>query len=99
MVYMDSVPVLNPDVVGRFVGDEAVLVIPNKGKVKVLNEVGARIWSLIDGKRTVDDIVVIILREFTVSYEDAKRDTQVFLSQLVEREIVTFPKRDRTQSS
>ncbi len=90
MVSLACVPVQNPAVVGRLVGDEAVLVLPLKGQVKVLNEVGARIWSLIDGTRTVKEIAAIILEDFSVSEEEAMKDAREFIQQLAEREIITF---------
>jgi len=92
MISLENIPSKNPAVVGRIVHDEAVIVLPTKGQVKVLNEVGARIWSLIDGTHTVRDIIAVIFAEFAVSEEQAKNDTYVFLVQLVEREIITFYK-------
>lgn len=90
MISLDSIPVSNPAVVSRIIKDEAVLVLPVRGQVKVLNEVGARIWSLVDGKRSTGDIVAIIETEYAVSAEDAQKDTLIFLGQLVAREIITF---------
>jgi hypothetical protein len=93
MISLEFIPILNPAVVGRIVSGEAVIVLPLKGQVKVLNEVGARIWSLIDGKRTVSDIVSVIYKEFAVSEEEAMKDTRVFLKQLSDREIITLSER------
>jgi len=90
MIFLDKIPIPSPTVVGRIVNDEAVLVIPVKGQVKVLNEVGARIWSLIDGSRTVWEIKTIIETEYSVSAEDALKDTSIFINQLAEREIIIF---------
>jgi hypothetical protein len=93
MISLEFIPILNPAVVGRIVSGEAVIVLPLKGQVKVLNEVGARIWSLIDGKRTVSDIVSVIYKEFAVSEEEAMKDTRVFLKQLSDREVITLSER------
>jgi hypothetical protein len=90
MISLEKIPIPNPAVVGRIVNNEAVLVIPVKGQVKVLNEVGARIWSLIDGSRTVGEIKTIIETEYAVSAEDALNDTSIFINQLAEREIIIF---------
>ncbi len=48
------VPQLCVDVIGEPVDDGAIIVIPDKGKVKVLNEVGTRIWQLINSQRSVN---------------------------------------------
>lgn len=93
MITLEMKPIPNPAVVGRIVENEAVLVLPIKGKVKVLNEVGARIWSYIDGTRTVGDIIAMIQTEYAVNAQEAREDTCVFLSQLADREIITFSER------
>lgn len=90
MITLDIKPIPNPAVISRIIDHEAVLVLPTKGKVKVLNEVGARIWSLIDGMRTVGEIVTMVQSEYAVSAQDAQEDTCAFLSQLANREIITF---------
>jgi hypothetical protein len=90
MISLENVPIQNPAVVGRIVSDEAVIVLPKKGQVKVLNEVGARIWSLVNGERTVREIVAIIIMEFAVGEEEAENDTREFLTQLAERGIISF---------
>jgi hypothetical protein len=92
MITIDMKPIPNPSVVGRIVEDEAVLVLPTKGEVKVLNGVGARIWSYIDGARTVGEIIALIQTEYAVGAQDAQEDTCVFLCQLADRDIISFSK-------
>lgn len=87
---LDMIPIPNPNVVGRVVADEAVLVLPEKGTVKVLNEVGARIWSLADGQRSGRQIASIILAEFDVEQPVAEADTLEFLGELAVRGVLTF---------
>ena len=89
MFSVDSVPLPNKEVIGRIVDNEAVLVSPGKGEIKVLNEVGTRIWSLIDGQRSVKDIAAIIHLEFKVSPAEAEDDTLAFIRQLVDKHIIT----------
>jgi hypothetical protein len=93
MITLDMIPSPNPAVVSRVIKDEAVLVLPARGQVKVLNEVGARIWSLVDGKRTVGNIIATIEAEYAVSAEVALNDTSIFLDQLANREIIVFSQR------
>ena len=85
MISLDTIPSPNPAVVGRIVDGEAVLVLPEQGKVKVLNEVGGRIWELVDGTRTVGEIVQLICREFEVDEASAREDTLGFISDLLDR--------------
>jgi glycerol-3-phosphate O-acyltransferase len=76
--------------IGRTIDDEAVLVLPEQGQVKVLNEVGARIWALADGTRTVRDIVDTICTEYEVEPAQAEADTLDFVARLVERGMVSL---------
>ena len=62
---------------------QAVLVLPISGKVKVLNEVGARIWSLVDGKRSIAQIAEQIFLEYDIDKEQALADAMDFLTDLV----------------
>ena len=90
MLTIDSYPVPKPTVQGRLLENEAVVVLPEKGQVKVLNEVGARIWSLADGGRSVRDIAAIISTEFAVTAAEAEADTLAFIATLAAKEIVSL---------
>jgi hypothetical protein len=88
MQTMDKYPVPLPGVVGRVVEHEAVLVLPDKGQVKVLNELGARIWELANGARSVREIVQHICDEYAVDLDVAQEDTLEFLSDLEEKGVI-----------
>ena len=55
-----------PGIVSRMVDGEAVLVDPKKGMVRVLNPTGARIWEMIDGRRTVAELAAGIAAEYGI---------------------------------
>lgn len=70
-----------------------VAVSPESDKVVTLNESAAEFWSLIDGKRTIKEIIVLFatrfevetLDEFSVIENDAIEIVEKFLEkQLVE---------------
>lgn len=90
MSALDRYVVPDPNVIGRVIDDEAVLVLPEQGKIEVLNEVGARIWSLADGTRTVREIAAAICAEYDVDPAQAGVDTLAFVMGLVERGIVAL---------
>ncbi len=75
---------------GRLLEHEAVIVLPDKGEVKVLNEVGARIWTLADGSRSVREIAAEITSAYAVSPEQAQADTLEFLRELREKALIEF---------
>jgi pyrroloquinoline quinone biosynthesis protein D len=87
MINLDTILSPSSGVIGRIVDGEAVLVLPEHGKVKVLNKVGGRIWELVDGARTVGEIVLLICQEFEVDEARAREDTLTFVSDLLDRSI------------
>ena len=85
---LDLYPLPTDSVVGREVDGEAVLVLTKEGQVKVLNEVGARIWSLIDGLLSVRDISVVIFQEYEVDLAQAEEDVIHFIEHMQELDII-----------
>jgi hypothetical protein len=77
-----------PGVVGQVIEGEAVLVLPERGEVKVLNPVGARIWQLADGRRTLGDIVAVICAEYAVESAPAQADVLEFAAELERKGVV-----------
>lgn len=83
----EAVFVKSEAIVSRQIDDEAILVpiqnnIGDLESIYNLNEVGARIWELLDGKNTVQSIISIITHEFEVSETQAEDDTMGFIRQL-----------------
>lgn len=95
-VSSSAYPIPHPQVAGRVVNGEAVLVLPGKGQVKVLNEVGARIWELADGNRTVAEIVDCIDTEFDVARPVAEADTCAFIERLAAMGILELAEQPRS---
>ena len=90
MTFLNQIPKPVSGVTGQVVDGEAVLVLPDKGEVKVLNEVGARIWELSDGARTIAEISEQIAQEFDVDIQKAQNDAVIFLQQLEQKGVVKF---------
>ena len=90
---MDRIYVKNPDVVFRKIADEYILVpirrkVGDLESIYTLNEVSAKVWELIDGKNTVENIKDKICEDFEVNVQEAKYDTMQFLKQLGEIEAI-----------
>ncbi len=80
---MEEKPCRSPETAYRSVSDEGGLVVlPHKSEVKVLNPVGTRIFELLDGKRTIDQIADTIASEFEVEPAQAKADVREFVESL-----------------
>lgn len=87
---LTDIPRRAPGVVGRTVDDEAVLIHPQQGKVRVLNSVGARLWELADGERTIAAMAAAIAGEYDVSLAHAESDALTFCAQLAGRGLLTL---------
>ena len=75
-------------VASRKIVDEVILVplrdsVAETENLYSLNEVGARVYELVDGKRAVRDIIAAIREEFDVTPEQAESDVTEFLEQLL----------------
>lgn len=82
------------DVVCRSVGAESILVpirnnVGNLDFVYTLSPVAARIWSLIDGSRTAEDIVGEICAEYEVDRETVQADMAALIQDLAEVSLVS----------
>ena len=85
--YLDKRFAKSDSVVSRNVAGEFILVpIRQRGEdvdcIYTLNEVGARIWELIDGRRTLAGIRAGIIEEYDVVPEEAEKDMLELLRQL-----------------
>jgi hypothetical protein len=70
-----------PHALWRALERETAVILPTASAVRVLNEVGARIWELADG-RTFGEIVETLVNEYEVGRTQLQLDAQAFLSEL-----------------
>lgn len=79
----------NPNLITRVIDGEAVIMLPEIGKVLALNEVGSFIWDLVDGQHSRGELVEALCREFEVSREEAAVDLEEFLELLKDKNLLT----------
>jgi hypothetical protein len=82
------IPVPTDGLQWRVVGDEAVVVSQDTLEVIVLNPVATRLFELIDGKTSVDQIIGQMLREFDATPEVLATDVPQVLEELRELGLV-----------
>ena len=76
-------PQRHPDTAFREVGDEGGLVVlPGRSEVKVLNPVGIKIFSLLDGEHSTEHIIHSVMQDFDITEEQAAADLRAFLEEL-----------------
>ncbi len=62
--------------------------------MKVLNEVGARVWELVDGQRSISQIAQEITQDYEVSFDDANKDLQDYLNIMIDQGLLQWHGRD-----
>ncbi|MCM8800426.1 MAG: PqqD family protein [Candidatus Omnitrophica bacterium] len=84
---MEKIYIKSPEFIFRKISGEMILV-PLKSKatdlpsIYTLNESGARIWELIDGRKSLAEIKDKLTEEFEVDTEQLEKDLVEFLNKL-----------------
>ncbi len=73
------------------VGDEAVMMSVDSGVYIGLNEVGARIWELIDQPCELDGLCAAIAEDFDITPEGCRPEVESFLADLEKRGAISRP--------
>ena len=77
-----------PNQVSSSLGDEAVILELTQGVYYGLNEVGARIWTLLKDPRPVGEIRDALLDEYDVDTATVTRDLLALLTELADRGLI-----------
>lgn len=80
-----KIPVKSGKTASRIIDGEAVIVLLDKQETIVLNDVGSRIWEIMDGKKDIDEISGAIMSEFDAAREEALKDITEFVEDMVQR--------------
>ena len=93
---MEAVPRLHPEAGVQRVGDRMLAVGPDdtlhtfEDEEGTASEVAERILELVDGCRTVGDIVAVLCEEFEVEPAQCREDTVSFVRLLVEKKVLVL---------
>ncbi|HEV3060519.1 MAG TPA: PqqD family protein [Vicinamibacterales bacterium] len=77
-----------PDVLFRTISDEAVLVNLKTGMYLGLNQVGTRMWTVLNAADSVEDAYDDLLDEYEVEPSELRRDLQDFVDKLVGHQLI-----------
>ena len=84
----DAVAVVSADQLSTRLGDEIVILGLRDSVYYGLSDVGARIWDLIQTRRTLGEIVSVLLEEYDVSREEAAAGVDQLIKELETRGLV-----------
>ena len=93
-VLLDAVYIPSEDVVAREIEGELVIIPLTAGIGDVedelfsLNETGRAIWDKLDEKKTLNDLVEELSKEFKAEKGELEQDVAGFLKELLKRGIV-----------
>ena len=87
MMNLKLVPSHSRSIVTRKTGNEYVLVpvtnnIADMNSVYTLNDTGAFIWDLIDGVKSVEDLIEAVINEYDIDRETATSDVFSFIDNM-----------------
>ena len=86
-----SPPIRNPIVVLREEFDDwAILFNPDTAAAVGINPVGVAVWKLLDGERTMDEIVTQIGEQYESVPESAPEELTTFMTELKEGGFVGY---------
>lgn len=68
--------------------NESLLLNVDTGVYFRINEVASLIWENLDGQRTAEEIIQVIVKHFDVSETVALQDYQKFIKQLLENNLI-----------
>jgi hypothetical protein len=97
MDWADAFPV-RKSVPWRVLDTEALVVDVKGGLLYPLNAVGARIWELCDGLRSVEEIVAAVAAEFDAPEATIRADTREFIDRLAGAKLISMARRRRGES-
>ena len=90
MIQEASRPQRRERVLSQGAGDEAMLLDLDGGTYFALNEVGARVWTLCDGDRSVGTIAGILSEEYDADAGVILGDVLELLGELAAERLVTL---------
>jgi hypothetical protein len=68
-----------------YVGEELVMMSAESGAYLGLNDVGARIWEIIETPTALPDICAALAKEFETTPEACRPEVEAFLGELAAR--------------
>ena len=71
------------------VGEEVVMMSADSGVYIGLNEVGARVWDLMETPRDIDQLCAALAAEFETTPEACRPEVEAFLGDLEQRGVIS----------
>ena len=90
MITNTSIIVRNNKTAWQTVEDKIIAVTPQNKRIHILSGAGAVIWQSLQEPKSIAQLVDSIRDEFEVERQQAERDAQEFVQELLNKEIVSL---------
>jgi hypothetical protein len=80
----------HPRAISQDVEDETLVLKLDDGRMGVLNQVGRRVWALMDGTRSLGQIARDCAAYYDVEPEEVEADVIAYAQRLLEREMIVL---------
>ena len=90
MTNLSAVPVPADGLTVKQIGTETIILTESGEQLHTLDQTGTYVWSQMDGKKTLSQILDSICDEYNVSREQAHVDLLNFIDALAEKKIINF---------
>ena len=87
-VNIDSVITKNTEIDDTDLDGEKVMMNLDKGQYFMMNEVGSRIWELIEGNTPIVNIIEALTNEYDVDEETSENTVMEFLGRLKNADLI-----------
>ena len=87
-IKLNSIISRNTDIDDTDLDGEKVMMNLDKGQYFMMNEVGSRIWDIVDEPKSVEEIVKSLLNEYEVEREQCENTVVEFLSELAKSDLI-----------
>lgn len=85
----NDVIVRNADIDSADIDGEIAMMNIEKGRYYGFNDVGSRIWELINTPVTIKQVTDILLKEYDVDVKECEKSVLEFINRLYNEELIT----------
>lgn len=87
-IELDTILTRREDIPTTNIDGELGMMSIDKGKYFTLDEVGTRIWELLETPSSINQLVEVLMKEYDVDLETCQNDVKELIEKLVKEDLV-----------
>jgi hypothetical protein len=88
---LNPIPKPHPKLAVRVIANETLILTPQDSVLHTLNPMATRIWQMMPGYSTLEELTAAIVEEFDIDEATAQNDLQELVTSLLEKQILLPP--------